>query len=119
MLRLSLFALLLLVFATPALAADAGSTECGVPNEAQLNTDGLVFCDFHSRRLAYGDEDAKFRKLVDERRENYSAPRQNAFHKYQDAVKARHDAYKPEEPESESGPAEEPVGPPAPDGLNP
>src|SRR5689334_19398635 len=121
MLQKSLFALFMVLLAcaaSPAVAAEAEITECGVPSQAQLNTDAMAYCDIHGRRLAYSDEDKKFRDLIEQRRKNYAAPGIKAINQHKDDLKARYDAHTPA---SAAGPAaeSEQAGPAVPNGLNP
>lgn len=119
MLKFSFFALLMLFCAfSGAASADTTVKTCSVPQEGQAETDpGGTYCDIHNRRVAYVQENVKFRNDLEERRKNFTAPQQQALGQYQNSVKTYYDSHEPEQPESEY----ETAGPPAPDGtgLNP
>jgi hypothetical protein len=85
------FLLFVTVFAVSAIAAEIPVQECGKPDPAQLNTDpGGVYCNIYSRQLNYAEEDAKFRKLLQERQKNFGAPSLKAVRQYRKDIKTLH-----------------------------
>jgi hypothetical protein len=95
MLKTALFAIFLLFLTAAgvhtASAADGDNiSECGKPPKAELNTDGQVYCNIYDRQLAYGEEDAKFDKLLKERQANYEAPHQKVVQKYHEDIRKLH-----------------------------
>lgn len=84
---LFIFALLMIV-AFPVLAQE--TYQCGVPDNPKLEkTDDPAFwkyCDYHTRRFQYAAEQKEFRRMLDERRENYVRYREAALRNYQDEL---------------------------------
>lgn len=84
-----LFALVLFA-AAPAPAQE--TYQCGVPDTPRLEkTDDPQFwryCDYHTRRFQYIAEQKEFRRMLDERRENYVRYRQVAIDNYRDELEA-------------------------------
>lgn len=80
-----LLALALLITA-PAFAGEP--VACGVPEDASLSTEIPDYCNIHDRRFAYRDEDKKFKALIEERRVNYNAPREEALKAYNSNLEA-------------------------------
>ncbi len=75
------FAVFMLV--SPAFAAQGRPVQCGVPEKPVLETDpGEDFCDIYSRQIAYVEQQQDFRSLIEQRRENYVAPRNQAYEAY-------------------------------------
>lgn len=69
--------------ASPAFAAKGKPVQCGVPEKSVLQTDpGENFCDIYSRQIAYFEQQQDFRALIEQRRENYVAPRNEAYEAY-------------------------------------
>lgn len=100
--------MVLMAFATiNGASAEISMQVCGKPADAKLNPnpDG-VYCNIHSRRFDYTEEDVKFRKLMEERRKNYLAPGLQATQQYKNELKARHGSIQTGqsgiEPESEA-----------------
>lgn len=81
----SLILALLTLTAIPALAQEM-TYQCGVPDNPKLEkTDDPEFwryCDYHTRRIQYVQEQKEFRRTLDERRENYVRYRQAAIDNY-------------------------------------
>ncbi|MCE7887492.1 MAG: hypothetical protein DYH13_08360 [Alphaproteobacteria bacterium PRO2] len=75
------------------------------------------YYDIYSRRIAYMQENVKFRRDLETRRKNFTAMREEVIQRYENNLKASHGNYEQEQPGSEH----ETAGPPAPDaaGLNP
>lgn len=104
--------LVLMAFATiNSASAEISVQACGKPAEAKLNPnpDGS-YCNIHSRRFDYTEEDMEFRKVMEERRKNYLAPSLQATQQYKNELKARHGSIQAgqsgTEPENEAfGPA--------------
>lgn len=62
---------------------------CGEVEEAYLETEETAgVCDYYTRRIDYLEEQKAFQALLDERRENYNAPRVRALKAYENALEA-------------------------------
>jgi hypothetical protein len=87
--RVLLFTALLALLSLPALAQEGIVTGCGAPATYDLETENVPnFCDYHSRRFTYAEQQQKFREQLQERQKNFIAPRQEALKNYNDNLEA-------------------------------
>lgn len=91
---------LVLLAAFPVFAGEP--VACGVPDPAVLDTEIPDYCNFHDRRFAYRDEDKKFKNLIEERRKNYNAPREQALKAYKADLEKRYNEIGRKESPAES-----------------
>ena len=61
---------------------------CGVPDPAALDTEATPHCDIYQRQLSYREEALKLEALMEERQENFAAPRREALKRYEEDMKA-------------------------------
>ena len=70
-------------------AAHAQTSEfCGVPAPADLDTQAEPHCDIYQRQLSYREEALKLEALMEERQDNFAAPRREALERYEADIKA-------------------------------
>lgn len=74
-------------FSVIAQAAEGKPVQCGEPLSAEgiggVKTDpGKDYCDIYARQMAYRLERLKYKAMLEERRENYHAPRKEAYDNY-------------------------------------
>lgn len=64
--------------------------QCGDPRAGDQYTDtaGRDFCDVHTRRIAYREQNKILRQRLEDRQKDYNAPRQQALENYKAAVEA-------------------------------
>ena len=81
--RFLVFFVAVLLVSSPVFAAEGRVVQCGVPEKPILETDpALDFCDIYTRQIAYVEQQQDFRSLIEERRDNYVAPRNEAYEAY-------------------------------------
>ena len=86
--RYILFALAFLVIASPAFA-QGQVVFCGYPEEPDMETEiADNYCDIYQRQMAYGESDQRFKEQIEQRRENYNAPRAQAIQRYKTDMEA-------------------------------
>jgi hypothetical protein len=78
---------------TPAFAAEGKIVQCGEPLKGEgigtVATDpGQDYCNIYDRQLAYREERLKYKADLEERRENYHAPRREAYENYKADLEA-------------------------------
>lgn len=61
---------------------------CGQATQAPEIGDSEKFCNIYDRNMAYREERNKFRKSLNERREDYVEPHLNAQEKYKKDIEA-------------------------------
>lgn len=86
---LNLFALALFLAGTSAVQAGE-PVACGVPAEADMDTEprDADYCNIHERRFAYREQAIKLKQQIQERAENYHAPKRAAHEQYIKDLKA-------------------------------
>ncbi len=85
------FLLVVLSFCLSAPAhAQAQVVQCGAPIDSELGTETADYCNIYDRQFAYEKKRKHFRELIDQRRENYEAPRKRAVEAYGRNVEGRH-----------------------------
>jgi hypothetical protein len=86
--------LIILTFSLPVQAQE--TYQCGVPSTPGLEkTDDPEFwryCDYHTRRFDYIREQKEFRRMLDERRENFVRYRETAINNYKDQLEGYYDS---------------------------
>ena len=110
---ITLFALFLVVSIARSAMAEQGVQDGHTKTEPGVGE----YYDIHSRRIAYMQENVKFRRDLETRRKNYGAMREEVLQRYENNLKDSHGNDEPDHFGSE----DETAGPPAPDaaGLNP
>ncbi|MCB1563941.1 MAG: hypothetical protein KDJ75_10235 [Alphaproteobacteria bacterium] len=77
----------------PSHAAEGKIVQCGEPLKGEgigtVETDpGQDYCNIYERQLAYREERLKYKADLEERRENYHAPRREAYKNYKADLEA-------------------------------
>jgi hypothetical protein len=110
---IALFALFLAGFMAPPAAAEMGVQDGHTKTEPGVGE----YYDIYNRRIAYMQENVKFRRDLETRRKNFTSMREEVLQRYENSLKASHGNYEQEQ----SGSEDETAGPPTPDaaGLNP
>jgi hypothetical protein len=66
------------------MANAADIVQCGAPVPAELETDvNRDYCDIYARQLAYREETLKYHDKLEERRQNFIAPMNEARRNYE------------------------------------
>ena len=87
LLKLIAFSILLAALPFSAQAQEV----CGEPiSLRQINPKAEKYCSVYERQLAYREERMKFRKMIEERREDFIAPQIAAQKKYKKDLEALH-----------------------------
>lgn len=78
---------------SPTFAAEGEIVQCGEPLKGEgigtVATDpGQDYCDIYTRQLAYREERLKYKADLEERRENYHAPRKEAYENHKANLEA-------------------------------
>jgi hypothetical protein len=80
--RIFLFIALIMIPFIPAFAQGMVA-ECGAPRTEHADTENVAdYCDIHSRRLAYEEDQKKFHDELRTRQKNFTAPRTEAYNNY-------------------------------------
>ncbi len=90
--RLFVFSFLIILICIIAPQSRAEIVACGTPEAATVSPDVEPYCNIHDRRFAYAEANKKFRTELDQRRENYAAPRTEAYRGYKERLLAGYEA---------------------------
>lgn len=92
--RIGALALLLtftLMIVTAPANAQGSVVQCGVPEDAIVETDPTnEFCDIYQRQFAHKESLNKLKQDLKQRQENFAKPRKQAYEQYRKDLEAMH-----------------------------